>query len=223
MGNSSKKDHKKNEWSHIHNAGRFGIYRNQFEDLAEKHIVKTNPKIDENDYLAAYHQRYEPNRPIVNAYDAQYVDKKKGFCKNSSTISVFTEYIPHRLSDIVRLDHGQGVYVISEALAGFQELFNRVGPFQVFDDLIGFNKEGEVKVWHNPNFADNAVDNDRIILTSTVNPHDFDNKFVQSQESDMVEDTFNAVARHASLNPQFMNSIMSRKMGFIEARQTITS
>ena len=47
------------------------------------------------------------------------MDKKKGFCKNASTMSVFTEYIPHRLSDIMRMDHGQGIYVLSEALAGF--------------------------------------------------------------------------------------------------------
>ena len=71
MGNSQKnKDNKKNEWSLVDTAGRFHIYRNQFDQLAEKHIVKSNPKIDEKDYMVAYHQRNQPDKPIVNAYDA---------------------------------------------------------------------------------------------------------------------------------------------------------
>lgn len=40
-------------------------------------------------------------------------------CQNSSVITVYTEYIPYRLSDVKLLNHGQGIYVLSEALAGF--------------------------------------------------------------------------------------------------------
>lgn len=61
-------------------------------------------------------------------------------CQNTSIITVFTEYIPHRLSDVKMLNHGQGIYVLSEALTGFSELYGRVGPFQIHEDLIGFNQ-----------------------------------------------------------------------------------
>ena len=59
-------------------------------------------------------------------------------------------------------------------------------------------------MWYNPNFADNAIDNDRVILMSTVNPYDFDIKFSQNQEHDMIEDTINAVARYTKFNSIFL-------------------
>jgi hypothetical protein len=139
-------------------------------------------------------------------------------------MTVFTEYIPFRLSDVKMLSHGQGIYVLSEALAGFAELYGRVGPFQINENLIGFNQEGEVKVWYNPNFADNSVDNDRIILMSTVNPYDFDRKFSQNQEHDMVEDTINAVARYTKFHPQFLQQAQElKKVGFGEARRILSN
>ena len=131
-----------NQWTFIDNVGRFEIFKNQHNQLAEKHIVRADPKIDESDYITAYHQRYLPNKPIVNAYDVQFEERSKSMCQNVSTFTVFTEYIPYRLSDVKNLNHGQGIYVLSEALAGFAELYGRVGPFQINEDLIGFNQEG---------------------------------------------------------------------------------
>lgn len=39
-----------------------------------------------------------------------------------------------------------------------------------------------------------------VVLMSTINPYDFDNKFSKQQEYDMVEDTFNAVSRHSNFS-----------------------
>jgi hypothetical protein len=59
---------------------------------------------------------------------------------------------------------------------------------------------------------------------STLNPYDFDKKFSQNQEHDMVEDTFNAVARYTKFDPYFLNQAQYiKKMTFSEARQTIAN
>jgi hypothetical protein len=69
---SSNRNTLVNQWTFIDNLGKFEIFKNQHNQLAEKHLVPADPKIDENDYITAYHQRYLPSKPIVNAYDAQF-------------------------------------------------------------------------------------------------------------------------------------------------------
>jgi hypothetical protein len=97
-----------------------------------------------------------------------------GACGAAKDIAVHSEYIPFRLSDSRNLNHGQSLYILSEALAGFQELHHRFGPFQITDNHIGFNEIGQCKVWHSPNFASNHLDLDSIVLMSTKNPKNFD-------------------------------------------------
>ena len=94
---------------------------------------------------------------------------------------MFSEYIPHRLSDTVNLTHGQGLYVMSEALYGFEELNYRFGGFPISDDHIGFNDQGEVRVWHSPNFGSNHLPRDGILLMSTKNPRRFDERIEKKQ------------------------------------------
>jgi len=50
---------------------------------------------------------------------------------------------------------------------------------------------------------------------STINPYDFDTKFSQNQEHDMIEDIINAVARYTQFHPQFLQQAQElRKMSF---------
>ena len=63
----------------------------------------------------------------------------------------------YRLSETRNLSHGLGLFVLSEALVGFHELYNKYGSFSITDDHIAFNKYGETKVWHNRNFAENRL------------------------------------------------------------------
>jgi hypothetical protein len=59
---------------------------------------------------------------------------------------------------------------------------------------------------------------------STLNPYDFDRKFSQNQEHDMVEDTFNAVSRYTQFQPNFLSQAQYlKRMSFVEARQSITN
>lgn len=106
---------------------------------AEKHVVPNNPTISDDDEMEVYHYRNLTNKPIVKVYNAEYAKGKGGGCSAAKDIIVHSEYIPHRLSDVKNLNHGQALYVLSEALAGFHELHHRFGPFQITDDHIGFN------------------------------------------------------------------------------------
>lgn len=144
-------------------------------------MILNDPRLDEEQEMQAYYYRFATTKPIVKAYKAAY-DTRKDLCSNYKNIEVFTEYIPYRLAETRSLTHEQGMYVLSESLIGFYELYNRLGAFAVDETLIGFNKNGQVRVWHSPNFAKNHFDTDGVILMSTRNPHDFDQRMLLTQE-----------------------------------------
>ena len=50
----------------------------------------------------------------------------------------------------------EAIYVLAEALRIFRQIYIRMGPIQIDEDLFGFTAEGKFKVWCNPNFADNT-------------------------------------------------------------------
>lgn len=142
----------------------------------------------------------------MKAYKADYMPSEE-FCSNNKNIEVYTEYIPFRLAETRSLSHEQGLYVLSESLIGFFELYKKLGAFPVDDSLIGFNKDGETRVWHSPNFAKNHFDSDNVVLMSTANPHNFDERLILKQEEEMVEDIWNAVDIHANFTEDFRSNI----------------
>jgi hypothetical protein len=172
-------------WTFVRKDDHNEIYQNESGALAEKHLVPNDPRLNEEEEMEAYYYRFSTKKPIVKVYRADY-DTASDFCSNHKNVTVFTEYIPFRLIDCRNLTHEQGLYVLSESLLGFHELFSRLGPFRVEDTMIGFNKDGLVKVWHNPDFAVNQCEINSIILMSTANPHEFDTRVVSKQEEEMT-------------------------------------
>ena len=185
MGNSNESRFESRDWVHDHRSHNYDVYHDGRGTYAEKHIVPNNPKVDHDDEMEIYNYRHDTDKPIVRVYDAEYT-KAHSMCKAEPSIEVFTEYIPYRLSDTRNLNNGQALYVLSEALAGFHELYYRFGPFTITDDHIGFNDQGDAKVWLSPNFATNHLPHDGIILMSTQNPKNFDEKMQKRQEEEMV-------------------------------------
>lgn len=61
------------------------------------------------------------------------------------------------------------MYVLSEAIVGFKELYSKVGPFEITDRMIGFTPHGFVKVWMNENFALNHPSIESISPLQTTN------------------------------------------------------
>jgi hypothetical protein len=191
-------------WSFVRRDDNYEIYQNEAGVLAEKHVILNDPKLDEAEEMEAYYYRYMTNKPIVKAYKADF-EAKKDFCSNYKNIEVFTEYMPYRLADVRTLSHDQGLYVLSESLRGFYELYRRLGAFAIDETLIGFNKDGQVKVWHSPNFAKNHFDTDGVVLMSTANPHDFDSRLLHTQEVEMVDNIWTAVSQYALFDGYFVS------------------
>ncbi len=62
---------------------------------------------------------------------------------------VKSERIPARLADLGRLTLEQGLMVLREALGGYQQIFKMHGPVKITEKMIGFNQNGQVRVWVN--------------------------------------------------------------------------
>lgn len=204
MGGSVSHSIPSSRWAFVRRDDNYEIYQNETGVLAEKHMVLNDPKLDEAEEMEAYYYRFISRKPIVRVYKADF-EAKKDFCSNYKNIEVFTEYIPHRLADVRTLTHDQGLYVLSEALLGFHELYRRLGAFAIDETLIGFNKDGQVRVWHSPNFAKNHFDTDGVVLMSTANPHDFDTRMLFTQEVEMVDNIWTAVSQYAHFDPYFVS------------------
>lgn len=74
-------------------------------------------------------------------------------CGNQQNVKVLTERIPHRLDTVRNFSEPEALYVLSEALAGFQDLHAKAGVFDITEKMVGFNRDGQVRVWLNENFA----------------------------------------------------------------------
>lgn len=71
---------------------------------------------------------------------------------------VITEHLEPRLDNIQLLEHEEVIKILVAAVSAFKVLTNKFGFFRVSPRMIGFTKEGEVKVWINSNFSLNVVE-----------------------------------------------------------------
>lgn len=72
---------------------------------------------------------------------------------NYKHLAVITERIPHRLANAPQLTYPESLYTLDRALEGYEVAYQKCGPFRVNDRMIGFNNQGEAKVWVNEQFA----------------------------------------------------------------------
>lgn len=84
-------------------------------------------------------------------------------------------------------------------------MYRKLGAFAIDETLIGFNKDGQVRVWHSPNFAKNHFDVDGVVLMSTANPHDFDTRMLRTQEEEMVDNIWTAISQYTLFDGYFAN------------------
>jgi hypothetical protein len=76
-------------------------------------------------------------------------DQSPNLCANRDILKVFTESIPIRATDLNNLPLKESIYMLTEAIRGFDDCYSKVGAFEVTEDMIGLNKNGHVKVWLN--------------------------------------------------------------------------
>jgi hypothetical protein len=73
--------------------------------------------------------------------------------QNIVELMVYIEHCPLKLNKIHDMNINQSLYMLKEAILGFERLCSRFGPFKVTSNMIGVNERGLCKVWLNDNFS----------------------------------------------------------------------
>ena len=76
-------------------------------------------------------------------------------CSTTYYVRLYTERIPMRLVEIQDIPFPDNMYVMMAALDGFSKMAARVGAFEVHENMVGINKQGEVKIWLNDDLSKN--------------------------------------------------------------------
>lgn len=116
-------------------------------------------------------------------------------------MDVVTEHIPHRLASAPQLTYPESLYTLDRSLEGYENAYNKCGPMWVNDNMIGYNRHGEAKVWVNENFADNHPQHrmPNLLRTQdfdTLNPNNKNLIIRNDDETAMVENIVNVVGDH---------------------------
>ena len=83
-----------------------------------------------------------------------------GWCSGRYAANVYLEHISLRLCDIDEIPLADALYVMMEALEGYQHLYQHAGYFRVEEDQIGLDRTGRVKVWVNGDMSKNYPEGD---------------------------------------------------------------
>lgn len=219
-----------------------GIVRDQSGREGERRIVALDPIYSPANEKFIYQYRNETKTPFVAAYGSEVLEFQKPTAeqkKDAQTaqslkdpythMAVITERIPHRLAGAPQLTYPESLYVLDRALEGYETAYHKVGPFRVNDQMIGFNNQGEAKVWVNEDFAQNHPSNPRRRLLSTrtdslafLEGRYGNNQPVSVDEADMVRDVVNTVENYCEQG-RFPEPLASRihqnNLSFSEARR----
>lgn len=176
---------------------------------ADEYNISISHDYSVRDELEIYSYRKTQDLPLVRIVSVEVRDAAPagGFCQggvlNLSAI-VRTERIQQTLADAPQISFPEALYVLSESVIGYRELYNKVGPFEITDRMIGFTPQGFVKVWMNENFGLNHPSIERVSPLQTTNYLPGDN-LVKRTEVDMVKNLVRVVEYHTE-NGSFPNS-----------------
>lgn len=83
--------------------------------------------------------------PIVKIYDYRIV--KRDCLK--TVMAVRHEHYPNRLDELKDLPLFKILYLLKEAIIGFERICDKVGPFRLTARMVALNHQGKCKVWLN--------------------------------------------------------------------------
>lgn len=148
------------EWVKERTTGYCDVVRNTHTGLlAEQYSVAVDGRLGRDENLRRYEFRFTHCQYTVQVIQVEKEDSQF-LCQGQDFLRVKTELIPKRLSELGKLNHEEGLYVLSRALNGYKAIFEFHGPVAANDDMVGVTEDGRVKVWLNENFAKNLPDND---------------------------------------------------------------
>ncbi len=66
---------------------------------------------------------------------------------------LYIDKVDIRLKEVNDIPFQDYLYLYKACLTGFKILHERVGVFEITEEMIFFDQEGRVKVWMNPNLS----------------------------------------------------------------------
>ena len=121
-------------------------------------------------YLKSYYWRHAKHNltPVVASMHL-HLPSQYLLCSSGMVGTVYIEHISLRLSDIDELPLADGLYVMLEALEGYNYLYQHAGYFRIEEEQIGLDRTGRVKVWVNSDYSKNYPETDGMYGTQRKN------------------------------------------------------
>lgn len=182
-----------------------------------KFILDETMDIDNEIDVNNYRAKNDSNH--VQVLGAEETEEKVGLCGKQKHVEVLTERIPTLLADSRQLSFEESNIVLFNALRGYSKLNDKFGPIDVTDQMIGFNHDGNTKVWINENFGRNHP-----ISSKDSDSHDLTG-LKSSNEQRMVNNIINVVERKCERGqfPEPYRSNLYRASTFNETLSFIQS
>ena len=94
--------------------------------MAEKRIITIDSAYDIEEELAIYHMRQHNNEALVRTLGTQNLDPNymtNNICASQMKVFVYTEKMPHRLSECPQLTFPETLLFLRESLKAFERIF----------------------------------------------------------------------------------------------------
>lgn len=211
------------EWEVIGEEEGLQTVRNKETDReGQVHKLCMDPRRNLEKELEVYNYRRTQQNALVAVYAVHSLgDSQRQLCGNEQTYKVVTERIPRRLSDLPVVPQREALYLLSEALRGYDDLYSKVGEFEVTDRMVGLNPQGQVRVWLNENFADNHPPTERPMLQVTAaNTYKLTS---EKEEERMLQSVVRLVEQKCEGGqlPEEIKYRLARKSTFVDAYHEI--
>jgi hypothetical protein len=116
----------------------------------EKYEVIVENETLENE-LKLIEWRSKTELPIVKILFYKILQRK--LLNECSVLQVAIEHYPCNLNSLPRMPLYQLLYLLKEALVGFERLFDRFGGFDVSNKMVLISKNSKCRVWINENIT----------------------------------------------------------------------
>lgn len=97
-------------------------------------------------------------------------------CTTIHTGYLYADKVDLRLKEINDIPFDDLMYMYMATLSGFKALYEKVGYFDIVEEMVFITRRGEVKVWMNANLAKNYPNYDKNSPKNTSNDSTYSKK-----------------------------------------------
>lgn len=105
--------------------------------------------------MEIYNYRTNKNGNLVSVKGAKFLEEGFNLCGQQKHLKVLTQRIPYTLEDITNLEFSEAMILLYTCLNNFSKTYHMFGGFTVYEKLIGFDAQGNIKLWVHENLSIN--------------------------------------------------------------------